>query len=57
MWLVIFVDLCSHFCPHMKVVIDLMLSKRLVNFWSLFIYFAVINILSMVKGAHIGVET
>ena len=43
------VDLCSCFGPHVQIVVDLMLSKRLVDFGSLLVEFAVIYVF-MVKG-------
>lgn len=43
------VNLCPCFGPHVQIVVDLMLSKRLVDFGSLLVEFAIINIF-MVKG-------
>ena len=40
----ILVYLNSSFCPHLQVIIDLMLSQRLIDLRSLFIYFAVVDI-------------
>jgi hypothetical protein len=40
----ILVYLYSSFCPHLQVVIDLMLPQRLINLGPLFIYFAIVDI-------------
>ena len=40
----ILVYLNASFCPHLEVVVDLMLPQRLVDLWPFFIYFAIVDI-------------
>ena len=55
MWLIIFVNLLSLLCPHVEVVVDLVLPKRLVNLWPLFVQFAVVNIFAVINRTHVRV--
>lgn len=48
----ILVYLNSSFCPHLQVIIDLMLSQRLIDLRSLFIYFAVVDIFMIYWRLH-----
>ena len=40
----ILVYLYTSFRPHLEVVIDLMLAQRLVDLWSFFVYFAIVDV-------------
>ena len=48
----ILVYLNASFCPHLEVVIDLMLPQRLVDLWPFFIYFAIVDIFVIYWGLH-----
>ena len=40
----VFIHFGTCFCPHLQIIVDLMLSERLIDLWSFFIQFAIINI-------------
>lgn len=50
MRLILFVDFNAHFGPHMQIIVNLVLSQRLVDFWALLIDFTVIDVLSLILG-------
>lgn len=50
LWVLVYLN--SSFCPHLQVVIDLVLSQRLINLRSLFIYFAIVNIFMIHRRLH-----
>lgn len=50
MRLVILVDFNTHFGPHVQVIVNLMLSQRLVYFRTLLVDFAIIDVFTLIFG-------
>lgn len=52
MGLIFLVDLHTHFGPHVQIIVDLVLAQGLVDFGSLLVDLAVVNVLALVFGGR-----